>query len=702
MNRTLGCALLVLVVAGFVSAQERKFEPVGIGGGGGMYTPLGSPADPNFRLMSCDMSGAYRSLDAGKTFEMMNWAEMRSCHTCRPCFVGDDVYWARGVRDLRVSRDKAATWQDVTLSSNAPWKGDSIEYIAALDTTPRTLFVGTPKALYVSADEGKAWAKAGVEGGCTALATVGANVYAAFGGKLHASRDSGKTWTALTVSERNNPVVAVAGAADKAKASVLFAVVSKTGILSSTDEGKTWRLSDEWQNQNDVLVPAGQTQVAWAASTKEVWRTLDGGQAWDRCFQMGRNVKPSFVQTELHWGYSIMRFGLGVAADAKTAMVSTQGDFYVTNDSGATWTQHMSTVVGVQRGDPGFRYASKGLEVTSTWRYYIDPNEPDRHYICYTDIGFARSVDAGKTWISSVTGSPWSNTFYDLAFDPFVKGKIYAACSNRHDIPHWTQTDANRGSGGGVCVSEDFGRTWAPMAGLPKLPCTSICLDPKSTEGKVTLYCTLYEGGVYKSTDGGRTWDKKSKGLGNPGNLHALLVRVHPKTGSLFCAITAMREGASDFRIPGGLWKSTDGGDSWQCIDADLKLVWANGFAVDPDDENVIYQTAATAPGKNQGGLYKTTDGGKTWTRPLKDADFGVPFVHALFVTLYPGNPKMVYVGSTSGLRLSKDSGATWEDFTKIPFRCCHIPTFDPKDPTTMWVTTFGGGVWKGSYLPAK
>jgi photosystem II stability/assembly factor-like uncharacterized protein len=210
---------------------------------------------------------------------------------------------------------------------------------------------------------------------------------------------------------------------------------------------------------------------------------------------------------------------------------------------------------------------------------------------------------------------------------------------------------------------------------------------------------TLYEGGVYKSTDGGETWEKKSEGLGNPGNLHALMVRVHPKTGSLFCGVTAMRDGRN-FPVPGGLWKSTDGGDTWTDLTKDLKLHWANGYTFDPNDENVIYLTAATIPNGREGGLYKTSDGGKTWTRLLKDEDFSVSFVHGMFVNLHPDDPNMVYVGSSAGLRVSRDAGSTWEDFRKIPFRICHNVTFDPNDRKTMWVTTFGGGVWKGCYLP--
>src|SRR5208337_3757718 len=79
-----------------------------------------------------------------------------------------------------------------------------------------------------------------------------------------------------------------------------------------------------------------------------------------------------------------------------------------------------------------------GLVVTTTWNYYIDPFASNRHYIAYTDIGFARSLNAGRTWIwwDRQGKAPWRNTCYELAFDPQTPGKIWGAFSDVHDIPN--------------------------------------------------------------------------------------------------------------------------------------------------------------------------------------------------------------------------------------------------------------------------
>jgi photosystem II stability/assembly factor-like uncharacterized protein len=349
-------------------------------------------------------------------------------------------------------------------------------------------------------------------------------------------------------------------------------------------------------------------------------------------------------------------------------------------------------------------YQCNGLEVTASRGYYFDPFDANRTYAGFDDIGLTRSPDRGKTWIPSTKGSPWGNTFYHVLFDPQVKGRMYAAASNRHDIPHWLHISPNTPKqAGGVVVSDDHGKNWTVLGtGLPKLPCTWVCMDPKSPK---TLYTTLYEGGVYKSTDGGQTWVNKSSGLGNPGNLHVLMVKVHPKSGDVFCSITAMREGARDFRVPGGLWKSSDGGETWTDLTKELKLLWATGFALDPNDPNFIYLATATSPAGGQGGVYKTADGGKTWRKLMGDADFakaGPPaYVQAMSVTLHPDKPDHVYVGTeTHGLWMSPDAGKTWKKFENIPFKPVSNVTFDPKDTTVMYVATTGCGVWRGNYLP--
>ena len=701
-------SLIVIMFFVVGSAYAGAFEVTGMGGAGGMYTPTVCPSDPSVLLVSCDMSGSYRSTDGGRSWELIHHLQMNSSRGCRPLPVGSDIYWVKGGTSLRVSGDKGETWTPI-IKGAAPWGAGRISHLAAVVSEQPVLLVGAG-GIYSSVDGGENWKKASVgEGRCSGIVTAGETVFAAVGNKVFISTDRGASFKPTNAQLADANILALA-VGSQGQNTIVFAVVRGKGIFGSIDSGDSWEQVFESGELNDIMMASNQTEVAYACSRRLIYKTRDGGKTWKSCFRMhgdSANVKLSWVQTEIKWGYSISPLGLGInSEDGDTVLVTTQGDFYISRNGGRSWKPCMNIPVGKKEPDPGNRYRSNGLEVTSVWGFLFDPFDSRRYYIAYTDIGFARSLDRGKTWIYSARGCPWANTFYKVIFDPTIKGKMYAANSSRHDIPHWTHINSNVSSHkGGVCVSTNQGVNWEVSSkGLPELPCTYICLDPKSKSEDLTLYTTFFEGGVYKSTDSGKSWVKKSAGLGNAGNMHCLQVEVHPVSGDVFCGITAHRHD-SDFPVPGGIWKSTDGAESWSDI-TELKLGWPTGFVLHPSNPDIIYLAASTFPNGRQGGLYKTIDGGKNWTRLLKDEDFGKfqppGYVQAMNVFLHPDKPDYVYLCSGHGLWVSTDAGKSWKWFKELPFKSAQSVAFDPKNTTIMYVTTFGSGIWKGHYLPSE
>ena len=716
ITTVLASVVLGLILLGMLlgaSPVGPAFQVVGIGGAGGVYTPAVSPYDPNLMFVSCDMGGSYRSTDGGRHWALIHWRQFGgSARSCYPTFLKDGgILWSIGGQ-IRISRDKGETWTE--LGKALP---GVITHLVAVEPGQAgndglvLLVHAKGRGCQRSEDMGKTWRKVVANDGFS-MAAVGKFVY--FGGyhSLLRSADAGATWEVLNDQlVANMTAHALGGATDKA-GSIIYASLFSGGVVKSTDYGATWKkVVETYADQKSIMVPWNQTSVAYLAQAAhgvingKVWKTTDAGNTWQECFKMRgpeKNVELSWVQTVLGWGYYITENGFGVCpTDPNLLLLTTQGDFYISRNGGSTWQQSMNVAKGVLPGDPGQRYACNGMEVTSSWRYIFDPLDKNRRYIAYTDIGFARSVDKGQTWSWSAAGCPWSNTFYQVVCDPDVKGRLYAATGNLHDIPNWgfvTKVDPKWS--GGVCVSENGGEKWTVLGiGLPVRPCTSLALDLRSPKNSRTLYATLFESGCWKSTNGGKTWVDKSAGLGSPDNRHALQVTVDPKSGDIYCVITAYQEGSA-FKHTGGLWKSTNGGDSWTNLTADLALHWPGSCAVSPDNPNVIYLTAATSPGQREGGVYGTTDGGKRWKRLLRDEDFaatgGANYVQCFYVNIDPDNPDHVYIGTNGhGLWYSANVGKTWKR-VDLPFASITNVTFDPDDKSIMYVGSFGGGVRRG------
>ncbi len=169
-------------------------------------------------------------------------------------------------------------------------------------------------------------------------------------------------------------------------------------------------------------------------------------------------------------------------------------------------------------------------------------------------------------------------------------------------------------------------------------------------------------------------------------------------TASLRHALRAGHRDAPGRPLPGrrrGPVPVEGWGGSWQIVNAALPLLWPKDFTVDPADGNTIYIGAADAGGRQEGGLYRTADGGAAWTRLARKGPehFGA--------YLHPRRRGWVYMTLTedapgAGLWLSKDGGATWAAMAGLPFANAQRVAFDPANDSVIYVTTFGGSVWRG------
>ena len=185
------------------------------------------------------------------------------------------------------------------------------------------------------------------------------------------------------------------------------------------------------------------------------------------------------------------------------------------------------------------------------------------------------------------------------------------------------------------------------------------------------FYFGAVDGGVWESDDAGRTWKPifDREDIGSIGS-----IAVAPSNPRVIYVGTGEADMRSDIAYGDGMYKSTDGGQTWSHIGlTDTKQIGA--ILVDPNDSNVVYVAALGHPyaPNAERGVFKTTDGGQTWNKVLfKDADTG-----ATALAMEPGNPKVLYAalwqsrrppwnvyppsnGPGSGLYKTSDAGATW------------------------------------------
>jgi photosystem II stability/assembly factor-like uncharacterized protein len=230
-----------------------------------------------------------------------------------------------------------------------------------------------------------------------------------------------------------------------------------------------------------------------------------------------------------------------------------------------------------------------------------------------------------------------------------------------------------------------------------------VVVDPRSSKQQRTLYAGVFEAGVYKSVDDGRSWQQKNNGVGAPENMRVSRVLLH-EDGTLFAMVCAKRPGSGKplMKQGVGLYRSKDGAETWKKVNGSQLLLYPKDFSVHPRDSRRILIGACDAGGGDEsGGLYRTEDSGATWQRIGREGaqTFGGYF--------HPEHEGWVYMSLTegapgAGLWFSPDNGQTWKPFTELPFSNIQRVEFVPSERDRIYVTTFGGSVWRGPVQPVR
>ncbi|MBT7303184.1 MAG: hypothetical protein HN849_26880, partial [Victivallales bacterium] len=405
-----------------------------------------------------------------------------------------------------------------------------------------------------------------------------------------------------------------------------------------------------------------------------LYQTIDGGKSWRNVTLRGEggNLPTGWITM---WGPTVKCLSMS-RLDPSTLYFGTSGMVYRTRDAGGTWEQVYS------RQLPDGRIQGTGLEVTCLHNVMPDPNVPDRVFFGFFDIGLMRSDDAGKTFRRGVEGvSPHSmaNSCFDLAFDAAKPERIWGA---------FGQWGANQGV---LATSQDGGLTWTMLAkdsGLPNARCRQLILR----DGM--LYGALDSHGVYLSRDQGVTWQASNQGL--PTKAIRSLRAVPGKKGSFLCVL-----GFTGQKL-GGIYRSDNGCRTWRKVSGDFPIGDVKNLQVALTNPQRLYlamrdRNVGKVP--VPGGVYRSDDGGKTWQQILRNH-----FAQSLAV--HPSQPDTVLAGlndhpyhdqsTGDGVLGSRDGGRTWYSLNDgtLTVRQITALRFDPLRPTRVFAGTGGNAAF--------
>lgn len=258
----------------------------------------------------------------------------------------------------------------------------------------------------------------------------------------------------------------------------------------------------------------------------------------------------------------------------------------------------------------------------------------------------------------------------------------------------WTRNSVTIGDG--LYKSTDGGANWNKMGFENSERIASIAINPNNSDEIYVgvlgaLWSDSEERGVYKTTDGGKTWNKILYLDASTGAADVIMDPKNPNT--LYASMWQFRRSAWGFNSGGlnsGLYKSTNGGTTWNKIH--------NGFpsgklgriavAIAPSDSNVLYSVLETED-KTKNGLWKSTDAGQSWEH--LNSDFGLvvrPFYFSR-ITVDPKNPDIVVKGGLSG-SISRDGGKTFKDLGNM-HSDIHDIVFDINNSDIIYSGTDGG-----------
>ncbi|MHB1095149.1 MAG: WD40/YVTN/BNR-like repeat-containing protein [Gemmatimonadaceae bacterium] len=389
---------------------------------------------------------------------------------------------------------------------------------------------------------------------------------------------------------------------------------------------------------------------------------------------------PSTLLTDYRWrsigpGSPGGRFTDVEALDTDFRFVlaaAASGGVWKSTNAGTTWTPIFDRYGSSSIGDIKIYQADPRI----LWVGTGEAN--NRNSVAWGD-GVYKSTDGGQTFAN--VGLRTTHQIARIVTHPSNPDVVYVAALGNL----WGATGDR-----GVFKTSDGGKSWQKLAGgLPSDPtsgATELVMDPANPN---VLYTAFYQrlrlpwrfngggthGGIFKSADGGKTWRKLTAGLpaGPTGRIGLDVYRKNPK---IVVAIVEAEPGSENLTKPGsGIYRSEDGGTTWKYLNRyNNRPFYYSQIRVNPSDDKLVY-VLATA-------MSLSTDGGKTLVQAR--APYGGNYDHhAMWID--PTNKDRFYLGKDKGLTLTHDHGATFLYYDNLPIMQAYKVAVDLRDPYAVY-----------------
>ncbi len=335
------------------------------------------------------------------------------------------------------------------------------------------------------------------------------------------------------------------------------------------------------------------------------------------------------------------------------------------------------------------------------------PSQPNVFYIGVNNGGVWKTTDAGRVWTPIFDDQP-TGSIGAIGIAPSDPNIIYVGSGEGLQRPDLS-------TGDGIYKSVDGGKTWTHLGLRNAQQIPMIAVDPRDPNRLFVAalghpYGPNEERGIFRSTDGGQTFEKVLYRDANTGGIDVILDPSNPRV--VYAALWEQQHGPWEnavFTGPGsGVYKSTDGGTTWRQLTRGLpatgELLGRAGLEIAASNPKRLY--AITGTTAESGGLYRSDDAGESWQRINDDerlwgrpGDFNE-------VRADPKNPDVVYVGNIVSWK-SVDGGRTFTAFRGAPGGDdYHRLWINPNDPNIILnaadqgavITVNGGATWSSWY----